>query len=1244
MSLETFASPEAEVLNVQGVILFEQPETDHESGRTLQEIHNMGIASVTSARVGKAYLFRGFSASEIATIQDELLHRPVHTEVHVPGDIKQPFICTAFKPAMTNPELASLEFAITDLLGISMAGKSIGTAKIVKLEGNVTAAELARIDKDMTNETVQMSLKHVPLELGVHQVKENDLVERIPITGMPTDEAMELCQKRRLFLKRPEVERIQEYFRARGSDPTDVELETIAQTWSEHCCHKTFKAKVKINGVEKDPFFTRIKDVTRKLNHPRVYSCFEDNAGVVIFDEETGIAIKFETHNAPSALDPFGGANTGIGGVVRDVMGTGLGGDPIAVQDVLLFGDPTIEDSQVFPGCLHPLKIVKGVVKGIMDYANKMGLANSGGAVFFHPKFGPKPGVLAGCVGTIPLKYAKKEELQSGDHIICIGGKTGKDGIHGATFSSDAQSTETATLDSTSVQIGYPVLQREMALAIKEMRDLGIIHAITDCGAGGTSSAITEMGAKTGATVHLDRLSMKYQGLQPWEKWISEAQERMVFAVDPSRVSEAEAICRKYGLNFDNLGVFGPGDGRLKIFNKDKENPIADMDLAFLLHGNPMTEIQGTYTQPEIQYPAVPTLDAAALRRLLLDVLGDLNVCSREGIVRTYDDCVSGMPMDPHYGGKREDAAVKAIVIRPKPGVDKGFFTTHGLAPEIAEHDPYWAGVTAVLEAYANAIARGADPANIFLVDNFLHPSPDNPEDIGTLDRTVDGICDAARALDLPLVSGKDSLGMTHKDKDTKKVLNKAPPTVVMTALAVLDTLKHVTSSHFQKPGSTIVMLGDVDPRQLAASVGAKLAGVQTNATPTYDLQKQLQIAQSLHVAMKGGSVLSCHNVREGGVFAALAEMSFGNEIGVDVGLSCQEHEMMGHLLNEHAGRYIIELPEGTDPRALFRDVPFTVLGSTTQDKLMRLHLPGLEPQSFGIDELKDANHNKFFDRTFPVDRDTLSHVSTKQEIPPTRHNVSKGGKPRMLIVRGPGTNSDLELAESARIAGAIPRIVNISELTHRDLKEMQIFGGPGGFSFGDDIRSGEILGLALRKRFPDAFSSQSFEENDQTGIGICNYMQVLTAMGVAPYNTLGKQNAYMLPNASGRFECRPVDLLIEQSRCLFLQKLQGRTLRLRVAHGEGRTHAEPDVLASMERDKLVAMRYVDPMGNPTQQRPYNPNGSINAIAGITTPDGRWLIMMPHPERDPRNFTLTWKQIEEVIGLDILLGIVQHYS
>ena len=394
-------------------------------------------------------------------------------------------------------------------------------------------------------------------------------VKEIEILTADDTELMRISREGTLSLSLDEMHTIQAHFGTLGRNPTDVEIETIAQTWSEHCVHKTFKSTILYSEAGKEPeqidglFPSYIQRATEEIAKSWCVSVFSDNAGIIEFDEQFNLVFKVETHNHPSAIEPYGGAGTGIGGVIRDSLGTGLGAKPILNTDVFCFGMPDTPYSQLPKGTLHPKRVFKGVVAGVRDYGNRMGIPTANGAILFDSRYTANPLVFCGNVGLIPRNRCDKS-VEPGDLVVAIGGQTGRDGIHGATFSS-AELDDTSESLGSVVQIGNPIMEKKIVDALLQARDRNLYRSITDCGAGGFSSAVGEMGEHIGAEVHLERVSLKYEGLAPWEIWLSEAQERMVIAVPPENLEELMDIMEAEVVEATVLGSF-TDTHRLQVF------------------------------------------------------------------------------------------------------------------------------------------------------------------------------------------------------------------------------------------------------------------------------------------------------------------------------------------------------------------------------------------------------------------------------------------------------------------------------------------------------------------------------------------------------------------------------------------------------------------------------------------------------------------------------------------------------
>ena len=485
--------------------------------------------------------------------------------------------------------------------------------------------------------------------------------------------------------------------REQRREPTDVELETLAQTWSEHCSHKTFKATIHYQELDSDGKVLEQETIhgllkqylmraTQHINHPSIVSAFSDNAGIVRFTETQDIAFKVETHNHPSAIEPFGGANTGVGGVIRDVLG--VSAQPIACTDILCFGPPDTSTDELPAGMLSPHRIASGVVNGVRDYGNKMGIPTVNGAILYHQGYIYNPLVFCGCLGILP-HGSHPRQVQPGDRIVVLGGRTGRDGIHGATFSSGEMSSEINAQAGSAVQIGAPITEKKVADVIIQARDRQLYTAITDCGAGGFSSAIGEMGAETGAYVELEKAPLKYQGLTPWEIWLSEAQERMILAVPPEKLDALLELCAIEEVEASIIGTF-TADQRLIVSYHGQV--VADMDMHFLHEGRPARTLEAVWVKNSTISDVsasriVPIRRIGTMRDALLSLLSHPTIASKESVIRRYDHEVQGATVLKPLVGKAGNGPGDAAVLQPIQNVGAGLAPARSTSSQL-RHQP----------------------------------------------------------------------------------------------------------------------------------------------------------------------------------------------------------------------------------------------------------------------------------------------------------------------------------------------------------------------------------------------------------------------------------------------------------------------------------------------------------------------------------------------------------------------------
>jgi phosphoribosylformylglycinamidine synthase len=762
------------------------------------------------------------------------------------------------------------------------------------------------------------------------EAQPNPTVDFVPIRELNAEQLQALSASRLLSLPREDMAAIGDHYEALGRDPTDVELETIAQTWSEHCAHRTFKATIhhrepgaeerEIHGVLK----TYIMAATEKINRPWVLSAFRDNAGVIAFDRGHEISFKVETHNHPSALEPFGGANTGVGGVVRDVLG--VSAEPIANTDVLCFGRLDTPATTLPPGTLPPEEIYDGVVAGIADYGNKMGIPTVNGATLFDSGYVANPLVFCGTVGLAPCNR-RPTEPHVGDLIVVAGGRAGRDGIHGATFSSDVLGVSHAELGSV-VQIGDPIVEKRLADALPRARDLGLYTAITDCGAGGLSSAVGEMASELGAEVELARVPLKYDGLRPWEIWLSEAQERMVLAVPPEHWPALQKVFAAEGVEATAIGRF-TGNGQLRV--RYDGQIVADLKCAFLHQGMPLRRLESTWEpSPQVKQPATLPHDTD-LNRLLERVLADPNVASKEGIVRQYDHEVQGRTAGKPFVGPLDIGPADAAVLQPVARSWRGVAVGSGINPWYGEIDPYAMALLVIDEALRNVVAVGADPARTAILDNFCWGNPNLPDRLGGLVRAAQGCHDAAVAFRTPFISGKDSLFNEYRLADG--ATHPIPGTLLISAIGIVPDIRKTMSMHLKRAGNRIYLIGTTGD-DLGGSLALRLQGQCGGHAPVVHLDTARRVLGAVHRAIRKGFVQSCHDLSEGGLAVAAAEMALASNFGLELdldGMVVVEADLSAaaRLFAESPTRFLVEVADEDAAafESLMRRVPHGQIG-----------------------------------------------------------------------------------------------------------------------------------------------------------------------------------------------------------------------------------------------------------------------------------------------------------------------------
>jgi phosphoribosylformylglycinamidine synthase len=939
--------------------------SDVHGDSVLEDIRELGIGSVEAVQSARVFLIEAdFDQDFARRVAGELLADPVCEEYYIgrsgapAGLARATLIEVHLKSGVTDPVAESVTTALSDM---GVTASNVRTARKYILLGDIKQKQVDIIAKKiLANDCIEACVIGNEAEPPSPHLKPYELqVVRWPIRDLDDDGLVKLSKDKDLFLNMVEMQTIRKYFRELGREPTDVELESLAQTWSEHCVHKTLKSSVDmtVNG-EEIHFDNLLKETvfraTQELDKPWCISVFADNAGVVEFDEESAVCFKVETHNRPSALDPYGGSATGIGGVIRDPMGTGLGAIPIANTDIFCFGPPDKKLEEIPKGVLHPRRVMKGVVAGVRDYGNRMGIPTVNGAIYFDERYLGNPLVYCGNIGLMDKKKCFKNP-QAGDIVIVVGGKTGRDGIHGATFSSGEITHEYEAIFSHAVQIGDPITEKKMLDVLIQANEAGLYEAITDCGAGGLSSAVGEMGSDLGAEVDLEKVPLKYAGLTYNEVWISEAQERMVIAVKPENVGAITKI-------FDDENVESTVIGRFtddkKLVLRYKGEQVGELDMDFLHDGVPKYSRKAVWKSPQLGEPSLPDKDDYSDE--LLQILSSYNVASKEWVIRQYDHEVQGGSVVKPLVGVTNDGPGDAAVIRPKFNSDKGLAISCGMNPIYGDIDPYWMALAGIDEAVRNLVCVGGRFDRIAVLDNFCWSNCRKPETFGPLVRAAQACYDGAMAFGVPFISGKDSLNNEFSCEDGRKI--SIPSTLLISAIGLVDDVSRCVTMDAKAADNFLFIVGETK-NELGGSHFYRIQGQLGANVPKVDLQTAPNIAERICSAIAEGLVVSCHDCSEGGLAVALAEMAFAGGLGIEAdlrGLPKSEDcvRVDAQLFSESNSRYIVEVkPDKFDAFVkLMLNLPFGQIGKVTEkDKLVVKAEDGRAVIESDLDTLKQA-------------------------------------------------------------------------------------------------------------------------------------------------------------------------------------------------------------------------------------------------------------------------------------------------
>ena len=920
-------------------------------------------------------------------IQDYTINQPLAHDFDVLVEV-------GFRPGVTDNVGRTAREAIQYQTGRKFsADEGVYTSVQYLLSGGISVADAERIARDFLANGLIQRWEIVPravfdaaagIPATVPRVTSSAAPEiRTVDLEVPDDELISISRQGMLALSLEEMKAVQFFFRQEdvvasrkavglGAMPTDAELEALAQTWSEHCKHKIFSARIEyeddlgqqevINSLFKSYIVQATTDVRKAKGKDDIcLSVFKDNAGVIQFNDAWSLVFKVETHNSPSALDPYGGALTGIVGVNRDPFGTGMGARLMFNTDVFCFASP-FYNKPLPPRLLHPRRIFEGVVEGVEHGGNKSGIPTVNGSIVFDERFAGKPLVYCGTGAIMPRMLngqpGHEKKAKAGDRIVMAGGRIGKDGIHGATFSSEELHEGSPV---TAVQIGDPITQKRMFDFLMIARDRGLYNAITDNGAGGLSSSVGEMSEDTGGfEMHLDRAPLKYSGLQPWEILISEAQERMTLAVPPEKLGEFAALAADMGVEVTDLGQFTDSGYFHCLYNGATATYLP---MEFVHEGVPQMLIPARWTPPALHEPDFnPPLDMDATLR---HMLSRLDICSKESVVRRYDHEVQAGTVIKPLVGATNDGPSDAAVVRPLFDSFEGVVVAHGICPGYSDIDTYHMMANAIDEGLRNYVAVGGNIEHVAGLDNFCwcdpvvsEKNPDGEYKAAQLVRANQALYDYCLAFGVPLISGKDSMKNDYMVGDTKISI---PPTVLFSVIGKIDDLRKAVTMDAKSVGDLVYLLGQTRD-ELGGSEYYAMHGEVGRNIPRVDAASALLRYRTVNAAQAEGLLASCHDLSDGGLAVALAETAFAGGLGLDIDLArvavdgnMREDRL---LYSETASRLLVTVKPGNRERfeALFAGQELACIGRVTDDRTLKIvGLSGHILVRSTIDDLKEA-------------------------------------------------------------------------------------------------------------------------------------------------------------------------------------------------------------------------------------------------------------------------------------------------
>lgn len=1217
-----------------------------EAKALLNDLHeNLGLNEILNVRIVNRYDIEGLDGELLEKAKTLIFSEPPVDDVYEKLEFANNWHVFAVELLPGQYDQRE-DFAAQCVQLITQKEKPIiETAKVYILEGNLSKNILNIIKKYIINpvEAREAALE-IPVNLSSEYDKPANVEKLIKFNDYSKQELKEFLNKNGLAMSLDDLVFCQEYFRKEGRVPTITEIKVLDTYWSDHCRHTTFMTEIRdleispslyTNPIQEsfddylmDREFVYGKNTTRpitlmdmailgvkklkkegKLNDLDVSEEINACSIVIPVDvngkkEEWLLMFKNETHNHPTEIEPFGGAATCLGGAIRDP----LSGRSYVYQAMRVTGaaNPLTPFNDTLEGKLSQRKITIGAASGYSSYGNQIGLATGQVHEFYNDNFVAKRMEVGAVIGAAPKENVIRERPQTGDIVVLLGGKTGRDGCGGATGSSKEHTLDSLAQCGAEVQKGNAPTERKIQRLFRNPKVTTLIKRCNDFGAGGVSVAVGEL--TDGLNINLDKVPKKYDGLDGTELAISESQERMAVVIEPQNLDKFMNYSKEENLESTVIATV-TDKARLEMYWRGEK--IVDLSREFLdSNGISQTtnaiisinEKESAFTTIELEKEELDNIEKAWYKNLK-----NLNVCSQKGLAERFDSTIGRGTVLMPFGGKNQITPTEGMVA--KIPVLHGDTTTasimaSGYNPRVACWSPFHGGMYAIVESVARAVALGTDPEKVRLTLQEYFPKLNDESLWGQPVSAVLGAYKALNELELPAIGGKDSMSGTFLDK-------KVPPSLVSFAVGIAN-VNEVVSSEFKHAGNAVVFIST--PR---------------NNNEIFDFKTFRKNTKKIHQLIKEHKVLSSSVVKEGGIAANISTMCLGNNIGFEF---IRPFKNVESLFTLQPGGFILEIDDSNmDLKAVFGEIEFTYLGSTIEQEAILLNDTTLNLKN--VFEAYMTTLNDVFPYKVPVvnneEKENIIIPETEISLPFTAsYNIAK---PRVLIPVFPGTNCEYDSAKAFEDVGGKPEILVVKNLTPEAINESveqmvksiaqsQIIMLPGGFSAGDEPDgSGKFIATMFRNSKIQEAINEFLENRDGLMIGICNGFQALIKLGLLPYGEIcdmKEDSPTLTYNNIGRHVSQMVQTKIVSNNSPWLNCVEtGDVHSIPVSHGEGRFVAKQEEIERLIKNGQIITQYVDQKGNPTLESPYNPNGSAYAVEGICSQDGRILGKMGHSER-----------------------------